>query len=76
MAASKQAEAVQIGPAGPDSHMSRGASAGRNGHYKMPWPGSTRKPPRGQKTFPWRLDNVDTDLSIPVFLRKDIGDGF
>jgi len=41
-----------------------------------PWPGSTRKPPRGQKTFPWRLDNVDTDLSIPVFLRKDIGDGF
>jgi hypothetical protein len=22
------------------------------------------------------VDNVDTDLSIPVFLRKDIGDGF
>jgi hypothetical protein len=30
---------------------------------------------KGEKTSPLQLDSVDTDLFIPVFLRKDIADG-
>ena len=50
----------------------QGATAGFDAAFLAVQHSQTAK---GEKTSPWQLDNVNTDLFIPVFLRKDIADG-